>query len=492
MSKSKGTATSKGSNLSIQQSTRLEASKDVRSKKGRVSQTNKRKTPAQRNRHKSPSQKHPEPSPNLSCIFRNLDGHEDSEDYGNPLHSTAVMDGESELNDEGNDKAESPVQGNNQRKPTLRSVPLIEKVRSEKCALTRISERVEAEQDEVDTESISNEALNDNAMEPVQKTGAERVKLKTVSSSLFSKSSKKSKEIRSQTDAVKNPGEGNSGAKRRTASAVPRKSLIETRVSISKPKKQSNRRAAASATCSRDSSSHIEPSMETSPQNNVSTSRRKRKRTLVRRTTGSDASPNSSVSRPSTPEAGPSSAKVSRPEGKKRLTKAVTELDVVLSEFEDIVKEYKQSVEFDVCKKVIVGFFTDLKEEFTETIRHVQDLKNLERENAKVTTTFNKTRQHFLVAQKELNEQEAQLKHLRKEYSELGQKKSDLLLAKQFVSGFKQLQTQYIQHRSKNPGEKQTYNISSFPALLLEARGILGAEKQLQIINTKLQQSLDK
>ncbi|XP_038659830.1 centromere protein U [Scyliorhinus canicula] len=680
MRKNKGASTSKGSNLSVHQNTRLETSKGVRSKKGRGSQTNKRKTSAQRNRAKSPNQKHPEPSPNLSSIFRIPDSHEENEDYGNPLHSTAVFDGESELNIEGNDKeAESPAQSNNQKKPTQQSVPLFEKVRTENGALTCISEDVEAEQNEANTENASNETLSENAMEPVEKAETKRMKLKTVSSPLSSKTSKRSKDIRMQKPGGKNPRDGNSGTKQKPASAVARrKSLVETLGSISKRKEQSNERACASAALSRDSSFQTEPSRaetkrmrlktvssplssktskrskdirmqkpggknprdgnsgtkqkpasavarrkslvetrwsiskwkeqsneracasaaqswgssfltepsraetkrmrlktvssplssktskrskdirmqkpggknprdgnsgtkqkpasavarrkslvetrwsiskwkeqsneracasaaqswgssfltepsrEMSLQNNVKTFERKRKKTLVRRTTGSDPSPNSSVSRPPTPEAGPSSAKVSRPEGKKRLTKNVTHLDVVLCDFEEIVTEYKLSVESAVCRKVIDRFFTDLKEEVTETIGQVQDLKNLKRESAKVMTTFNKTRKHFLVAQKELNEQETQLKHLQKEYSELCQKKSDLLLATQFLSGFKQLQTQYIEHRSKNPGEKQTYNISSLPALLLEARGILGAEKQLQIINTKLQQSLDK
>ncbi|XP_041041754.1 centromere protein U [Carcharodon carcharias] len=494
MRKTKGASTSKGSNLPVHQNTRAEGSKGVRSKKGRGSQTNKRQTPAQRERVKSPSQKHPEPSPNLSCIFRNPDSQEDDEYYGNPLHSTAVFDNESELNNEGNDKeAECPARSNNQGNPTQQPMPLIEKIRTEKRALTRISEGVEAQQNEVNTGSASNEALSENANEPIQKTETKRVKLKTVSSSQPSKASKRSKDTRSRTGAVKNPSDGKSGIKQTAASAgATKKLLVETRASISKWKKQSNMRADASAAHSRDSPFHAEPSTETSLQSNVKTYGQKRKKALVRRATGSDASPNSSESRPPTPEAGPSSAKVSRPEGVKRLTKNVTELNVVLNEFEEIVTEYKPSVESDVCRKVIDRFFTDLKEEVTETIRQVQELKNLERENAKVITTFNKTRKHFLVAQKELTEQEAQLKHLHKEYSELSQKKSDLLLATQLVSGFKQLQTQYIEHRSKNPGEKQTYNISSFPALLVEARGILGAEKQLQIINTKLQQSLDK
>ncbi|XP_048381846.2 centromere protein U isoform X2 [Stegostoma tigrinum] len=427
MRKSKSASTLKGSNLLVHQNTRLKASKSVRTRRDGRSQTNKRHTPAQNNRAKLPSQKHPEPSPNLSCIFKNPDSQDDDEYYDSPLHSTAVFDGESELNNERGDKeAEGPMQSN-QGKRVQQSVPQVKKNgRVKRSALTRISEGVEAEESEMNTGSVNNEASNENTTESDEK------------------------------------------------------------------KRQKGKRANASTVHSRNSALHAGPSKETSLQDNVKTYGRKRKQTLVMTTAESDASSNSPASRPLTPEAGPLSAKISCPEGMKRLTKNITDLDVVLDNFEEIVTEYKQSMESTVCTKVIDRFFTALKEQITETISQVKDLKNVERANAKVMTTFKRTRQHFLVAQKELNEQEVQLKYLRKEYSELSQKKSDLLLATQFLSGFKQLQTEYIERRSKNPGEKQMYTTSSFPALLLEARGILRAEKQLQIINAKLQQSLEK
>lgn len=219
---------------------------------------------------------------------------------------------------------------------------------------------------------------------------------------------------------------------------------------------------------------------------------RKKKKTLARTSSESDASPVPSTSRPATPEDGPLTMKIWCPEGIKRSSKDVTELDVVLNDFEQIVQEYQKSVKSVICQKVVNKFFMNFKEQVIETLNQVQDVKNMERRNAKVTATFNKTRKHFLVAQKELNEQEVELKRLQKEHSELSQKKADLQSVKQFLSGFKQMHTQYIEHRNQNPSEEETYDISSFPALLLEARGILGAEKQLHIINTKLEQSLAK
>ncbi|XP_072451260.1 uncharacterized protein cenpu [Chiloscyllium punctatum] len=489
MRKSKTASTLKGSNLLGHQNTRLKASKSMKSRRDGISDTNKRHSPAQNSRAKLPSQKHPEPSPNLSCIFKNPGSQDDDEYYDNPLHSTAVFDGESELNNEGDDKEAEGCMQSHQGKPNQQSVPQVkEQRRAKRSALTRISEGVEAEESEINTEGVNNEASNESTTESLQKAETELVKLKAVSNSQSSKASKRSEDTRSRTSGVTNPSDRNSRNLQGAAlTGRTKKSPLETWASLSKRKRQRSKRASASTSHSRNSSFHAEPSMEPSLQDNVNSNRLKRKQTLVTRTTGPDA-----FSRSLTAETGPSSAKISCSEDTKRLTKNITDLEVVLSDFEKIVTEYKQSMESNICTKVIDRFFTDLKEQILETIHQVKDLKNLERANARVMTTFNRTRQQFLVAQKELNEQEVQLKYLRKEYSELSQNKSDLLHATQFLSGFKQLQAEYIEHRSKHPGEKQTYNTSSFPALLLEARGILGAEKQLQIINAKLQQSLEK
>ncbi|GCC26964.1 hypothetical protein chiPu_0005384, partial [Chiloscyllium punctatum] len=302
------------------------------------------------------------------------------------------------------------------------------------------------------------------------KAETELVKLKAVSNSQSSKASKRSEDTRSRTSGVTNPSDRNSRNLQGAAlTGRTKKSPLETWASLSKRKRQRSKRASASTSHSRNSSFHAEPSMEPSLQDNVNSNRLKRKQTLVTRTTGPDAFSRSLTAA----ETGPSSAKISCSEDTKRLTKNITDLEVVLSDFEKIVTEYKQSMESNICTKVIDRFFTDLKEQILETIHQVKDLKNLERANARVMTTFNRTRQQFLVAQKELNEQEVQLKYLRKEYSELSQNKSDLLHATQFLSGFKQLQAEYIEHRSKHPGEKQTARdtptVSAAPSFIVSS-----------------------
>ncbi|XP_078252799.1 uncharacterized protein cenpu [Rhinoraja longicauda] len=320
----------------------------------------------------------------------------------------------------------------------------------------------------------------------------ERKTAKKASSSRAGKASKLSKDVPSRTSAGKIPSDGSPGIQQRADSAGARKrSLGNTRTSLSTLKQRKVQQEGSPS----DSSSEPllpQPCTEISSRNKGETSGKKKKKALVRTSSGSDASPVPSTLRPASPEDGSLTMKIWCPEGTKRTSKDITELDVVLNEFEQIVQEYQESMDSVICQKVVKKFFINFKEQVIETIKKVQDLKNMERRNTKVTATFNKTRKHFLIAQKELNEQEGELKRLQKEHSELSQKKADLQHVKQFLSGFKQMQTQYIEHRNKNPSEEETYDISSFPALLLEARGILGAEKQLRIINTKLEESLAK
>ncbi|XP_062905475.1 centromere protein U [Mobula hypostoma] len=487
MRKQKVASTSKGTNL--------QGSKAARAKKGGRNQTKHRQTPVNKNKDKSSSQKHPYFSPNLSSILKNSESQYDdlqNEYYDHPLHSTAVFSGDLELNDEGNEKRDEDLARSNMHKePIWHSAPQGEKIRNEKCleVPAHISEGVEPEGSGIDTEVNNCEASSKRTLEPVKKSQPEKVMVKK--SSQARKSSNLSKDAQSWTSARKGSSDRNSRFRQRTLSAgATKRPLADTRASISVQKKL--RKQAGTLTDPRRGSVLTEPPMDISVSNDGKTPGQSKENTLDRTSIGSDASPNSSSMRPATPEDGPLSLKIWCPEGVKRLSKDVTELDVVLNDFEQIVTEFRQSVEPFTSRKVVNRFFINLKEEVTETINQVQDLKSLQRKNVKVTSSFSRMRKHFLVVQKELNEQEVELKRLQKEHAELSQKKTDLQHATQFLSGFKQLKTRYIEHRNKNPSETETYDISSFPALLVEARGILGAEKQLHVINTKIQQSLDK
>lgn len=484
MAKRKVASTSKASNL--------QASKAARSKKDERNQA-KRGKPKPNTKAKLSDQRKLQFSPDLSSILRNSESQEDDEQndlYDNPLHSTAVFSGDLEENDE-NDKGDEYLAPSYGREKPIRQPG--EKVRTKKGLglLARISEGAGGTEREMDTEDNSEES-NESSLETAKKSELERKTVKNASSSRARKASKLSKNVPARKSAGKITSDGNPGVQQRAVSAGARKrSLGNTRASISTHKKRRKQQEGSSSDSRRDSPL-TEPCMEISPRNKDETSGKKKKKTLARTSSESDASPVPSTSRPATPEDGPLTMKIWCPEGIKRSSKDVTELDVVLNDFEQIVQEYQKSVKSVICQKVVNKFFMNFKEQVIETLNQVQDVKNMERRNAKVTATFNKTRKHFLVAQKELNEQEVELKRLQKEHSELSQKKADLQSVKQFLSGFKQMHTQYIEHRNQNPSEEETYDISSFPALLLEARGILGAEKQLHIINTKLEQSLAK
>ncbi|XP_075466503.1 centromere protein U isoform X5 [Ascaphus truei] len=63
----------------------------------------------------------------------------------------------------------------------------------------------------------------------------------------------------------------------------------------------------------------------------------------------------------------PASLKIWCPEGLPRSARDQNELDVVLFEFEDIVTDYKQTVDSDVCKKLTDRFFSSFKEQLTES-----------------------------------------------------------------------------------------------------------------------------
>ncbi|XP_053559850.1 centromere protein U [Bombina bombina] len=175
-----------------------------------------------------------------------------------------------------------------------------------------------------------------------------------------------------------------------------------------------------------------------------------------------------------------------------RSSRDLNELDIVLSEFEKIISEYKESVDSTVGSKAIETFFMSLKEEITTAIEMSQKLKNLKRKNTKMQLEIGKKRKHLIEVRDEIIENEPKLKQLQKEYSELLEKKSSLQKAREFLTNLQQLQGSYLKHKLENPESKETYGISSLPALLLQSETILRAEKHFYNINTKLQSTIDK
>ncbi|XP_050751956.1 centromere protein U isoform X2 [Gymnogyps californianus] len=186
----------------------------------------------------------------------------------------------------------------------------------------------------------------------------------------------------------------------------------------------------------------------------------------------------------------PCSVQVWCPKELKRSPRDITELDVVLAEFEKIAANYRQSIESNICRKAISGFCSAFKNEITDLIVEVQELKTMKKKNAKVITDIKKKRQRLLQLREELIGAEPQLIQLQREYAEVQERKSSLREATELLTDLKELQQDCLDYREENPKEKVVYGTSSLPALLVESRRILGAERHFQNINKKLEEAL--
>ncbi|NXI56878.1 CENPU protein, partial [Chloroceryle aenea] len=186
----------------------------------------------------------------------------------------------------------------------------------------------------------------------------------------------------------------------------------------------------------------------------------------------------------------PCSLQVWCPKKLKRSPRDITELDVILTEFEKITANYRQSVESNICRKAIDGFCSAFKDQITDLIVDIQELKNLKKKNAKVITDIKKKRKHLFQLREELIGAEPQLLQLEREYAEVEERKSSLRKATELLTDLKELQQDCLDYREKNSEVQVVYGTSSLPALLVESRRILGAEKHFQNINVKLEEAL--
>ncbi|NXA28558.1 CENPU protein, partial [Ibidorhyncha struthersii] len=186
----------------------------------------------------------------------------------------------------------------------------------------------------------------------------------------------------------------------------------------------------------------------------------------------------------------PCSVQVWCPKELKRSPRDITELDVVLAEFEKIAANYRQNIESNVCRKAINGFCSAFKDEITDLIVQVQELKNTKKKNAKVTTEIKRKRQRLMQLREEQIEAEPQLIQLQREYAKVQERKSSLRQATELLTDLKELQQDCLDYREENPKEKVVYGTSSLPALLVESRRILGAERHFQNINMRLDKAL--
>ncbi|XP_063258208.1 centromere protein U isoform X4 [Prinia subflava] len=186
----------------------------------------------------------------------------------------------------------------------------------------------------------------------------------------------------------------------------------------------------------------------------------------------------------------PQSVQIWCPKELKRTARDITELDVVLAEVEKIAANYRESIESNICRKAINDFSSAFKDQITDLIAGVQELKNMKEKNAKAITNIKKKRQQLVQVREELTGAELQLTQLQKEYAELQERKSSLRQAVELITDLKELQQDCLDYREENPKPKVVYGTSSLPALLVESRRILGAERHFESINMKLEEAL--
>ncbi|XP_018782123.2 centromere protein U isoform X2 [Serinus canaria] len=185
-----------------------------------------------------------------------------------------------------------------------------------------------------------------------------------------------------------------------------------------------------------------------------------------------EQSPEENTSDPSVDS--PHSVQVWCPKELKRSPRDITELDVVLAEVEKIATNYRQSIESKICRKAISDFSSAFKDQITDL----------------AITNIKKKRQQLVQVREELIGAEPQLTQLQREYAELQERKSSLRQTIELITDLEELQQDCLDYREENPKEKLVYGTSSLPALLVESRRILGAERHFESINMKLEEAL--
>nr|XP_020451157.1 centromere protein U isoform X4 [Monopterus albus] len=176
---------------------------------------------------------------------------------------------------------------------------------------------------------------------------------------------------------------------------------------------------------------------------------------------------------------------------KTRSRQGVTEEEVVLETFLDFCDKYKESVESEAVKQSIDFFSNNVKEQLLEKLSSYKELMALKRENAKVGSLINRKRQRLFDAKNELMRAERQVQLLQKEKTELELRLSDLRRGHAFLRDIRELNRKYLDYRDRHPKEKEMYGASSLPALLLETKHIQAVEHQLRGINNRLEKMLN-
>ncbi|CAM4618375.1 unnamed protein product [Leuciscus chuanchicus] len=180
------------------------------------------------------------------------------------------------------------------------------------------------------------------------------------------------------------------------------------------------------------------------------------------------------------------------PAKRPRGLRSPTDLDVVLDAFQEFVTQYKQTVNSDAVRRSIDAVSRSFEEQISETITATKELKSVKRENNKINRDVNQKRTRLVEASYELIKAKTNLSDLQKAHDEMELRLRSLREGSSLLSSLRELNMKYLKHRTDHPDEVETYGPSCMPAMLMEARCIMGTEHQLKTVNDSLQQVLDE
>ncbi|XP_052430129.1 centromere protein U [Carassius gibelio] len=109
-----------------------------------------------------------------------------------------------------------------------------------------------------------------------------------------------------------------------------------------------------------------------------------------------------------------------------------------------------------------------------------------------INSTINQKRTRLVEAINELIKGKTKLRNLQKDHDEMEQRLKALREGSSLLTHLQELNRKYMKHSTAHPDEVEMYGPSCMPAMLMEARCIMGTEHQLKTVNDHLQQVFDE
>ncbi|CAB4024872.1 Hypothetical predicted protein [Paramuricea clavata] len=178
--------------------------------------------------------------------------------------------------------------------------------------------------------------------------------------------------------------------------------------------------------------------------------------------------------------------------GRKGGATDVTDLDIVLTNIEEVALEIKCKTDSAVNKKLVREAFIQIRQIFSDTIDIYKEKKYLQSATTKTNSRIKRMRQELLDIQDKRKEGEAKLNKLKSECNTIERRIKSKEEAYNFLTEFEQFQDDLRKSDPDHNSGEEYRGDESLPSLLCEGSGYLSTERQLRNINDKLQLWLDK